>query len=240
MKTSKAILLTTRQPLIVVRSVVEIQGKTTPHPLIIVLPICLTHGLALLSHYFKSITYVCSVIFSLQRRCMVCYVAISDPRCFLPVTAYSTTPCLSCKLNVRNSSKCVILIPRSSFCSFGSPISFVLDESHWHTSMRKSLHLCSLCLHQWRVTLPLTVWSLGVAVLFQIAPSWKWCPVWAPLWPIRRPCTPHQPGKSQLPCNQHWPCTAHVIHTTNQANRTCTARPTHTTYITLNRHTTVH
>ena len=36
-----------------------------------VLPICLTHGLthALLSHYFKSITHVCSVIFSLQRRC---------------------------------------------------------------------------------------------------------------------------------------------------------------------------
>ena len=29
-----------------------------------------THGLALLSHYFKSITFVCSVIFPLQRRCM--------------------------------------------------------------------------------------------------------------------------------------------------------------------------
>ena len=29
-----------------------------------------THGLALVSHYFKSITCVCSVIFSLQRHCM--------------------------------------------------------------------------------------------------------------------------------------------------------------------------
>ena len=35
-----------------------------------VLHISLTHGLALLSHYFKSITCVCSVIFSLQRCCI--------------------------------------------------------------------------------------------------------------------------------------------------------------------------
>ena len=35
-----------------------------------VLPICFTHGLALLSHDFKSSTCVCSVIFSLQMCCM--------------------------------------------------------------------------------------------------------------------------------------------------------------------------
>ena len=35
-----------------------------------VLPICFTHGLALLSHCFKSITCVYSVMFSLQRCCM--------------------------------------------------------------------------------------------------------------------------------------------------------------------------
>ena len=58
-----------------------------------VLPICFTHGLALRSHYFKSSTCVCSVIFSLQRRCMgmVCCVATSDPRSFLLVTIYGTT-----------------------------------------------------------------------------------------------------------------------------------------------------
>ena len=51
------------------------------------LPICFTHGLALLSHYFKSSTCVCSVIFSLQRRCMGVLCC-----CFrLPVTMYGTT-----------------------------------------------------------------------------------------------------------------------------------------------------
>ena len=50
-----------------------------------VLPICHTHVLALLSHDFKSVTYVYSVIFSLQRWCTGC------PRCFLPATGYGTT-----------------------------------------------------------------------------------------------------------------------------------------------------
>ena len=34
---------------------------------------------------------VCSVIFSLQRRCTGCRVPFSDPRCFLPVAVYGTT-----------------------------------------------------------------------------------------------------------------------------------------------------
>ena len=38
-----------------------------------------------------SITCVCSVICSLQRRCMECCVAFSDPRCSLLVTMYGTT-----------------------------------------------------------------------------------------------------------------------------------------------------
>ena len=51
-----------------------------------VFPMCHTHVLALLSHYFKSVTCVYSVVFSLQRRCTGCHVPFSDPRCFVPVT----------------------------------------------------------------------------------------------------------------------------------------------------------
>ena len=56
-----------------------------------VFPICHTHVLALLSHYFKSVTCVYSVIFSLQRLCIWSRVPFSDPRCLLPVTVYGTT-----------------------------------------------------------------------------------------------------------------------------------------------------
>ena len=51
-----------------------------------------THmSFALLSHHFKSVTCVNSVIFSLQRRCTGCRLAFSDPRCFLPVAVYGIT-----------------------------------------------------------------------------------------------------------------------------------------------------
>ena len=53
--------------------------------------ICHTHFLALLSHYFKSVVCVYSVIFSVQRRCTGCRVPFSDARCFLPVTVCGTT-----------------------------------------------------------------------------------------------------------------------------------------------------
>ena len=49
-----------------------------------VVPICFTHGLALLSHYFKSITCVYSVIFSLQRRCMGVLCCYFRPKVFSP------------------------------------------------------------------------------------------------------------------------------------------------------------
>ena len=49
-----------------------------------VLPICFTHGLALLSHYFKSSTCVCSVIFSHQRRCMGVLCCNFRPKMFSP------------------------------------------------------------------------------------------------------------------------------------------------------------
>ena len=52
--------------------------------------LCVTQGIALLSHGFKSLTCMCSVIFSLQRRCMECCVAFSDPS-FLLVTMYGAT-----------------------------------------------------------------------------------------------------------------------------------------------------
>ena len=51
-------------------------------------PICHTHVLALLSHCFKSVTCVCSVIFTLQRWCTGFRAPFSDPRCVLP---YGTT-----------------------------------------------------------------------------------------------------------------------------------------------------
>ena len=56
-----------------------------------VFPICHTHTHALLSHYFRSVTCVYSVIFCLQRRCTGDCVPFSDPRCFLPVTMCGTT-----------------------------------------------------------------------------------------------------------------------------------------------------
>ena len=52
------------------------------------LPTCHTHFLALLSHHFKSVTCVYSVLFSLQRQCTGCCVAFPDPTCFLPSNAY--------------------------------------------------------------------------------------------------------------------------------------------------------
>ena len=58
---------------------------------VVCVPFCHTHVLALLSHYFESVTCVYPVIFSLQRRCTGCRVPFSDPRCFLPVTVYGTT-----------------------------------------------------------------------------------------------------------------------------------------------------
>ena len=48
------------------------------------LPICFTHGLALLFHYFKSITCVYSVMFSLQRRCMGVLCCYFRPKMFSP------------------------------------------------------------------------------------------------------------------------------------------------------------
>ena len=48
------------------------------------LPICFTHGLALLSQYYKSSTCVCSVIFSLQRHCMGVLCCHFRPKMFSP------------------------------------------------------------------------------------------------------------------------------------------------------------
>ena len=58
------------------------------------LPICFTHGLALLSHYFKSSTCVCSVISSLQRHCMGVLCCYFRPKMFSPGdhVQYHNTP----------------------------------------------------------------------------------------------------------------------------------------------------
>ena len=49
-----------------------------------VLPICFTHGLVLRSHYFKSITCVYFVMFSLQRRSMGVLCCYFRPKMFSP------------------------------------------------------------------------------------------------------------------------------------------------------------
>ena len=45
---------------------------------------CFTHGLALLSHYFKSTTCVYAVMFSFQRRCMDVLCCYFRPKMFSP------------------------------------------------------------------------------------------------------------------------------------------------------------
>ena len=159
------------------------------------LPIYFTHGLALLSHYFKSITCVYSVMFSLQRRCMGVLCCYFRPKMFSPgdrvqyhshtlgahvlATVMGPSPngpqfchiqhirpggvtpvqpcaplppphqpvqhtaCLSCKLSMCNSV--LFLYPEVLYSSFGSLITFVLDESHWHCINAKvASHVFSL------------------------------------------------------------------------------------------------
>ena len=56
-----------------------------------VFPICYTQVLALLSHYFESVTCVYSVIFSLKRQCTGCRVPFFGSKMLLPATMYGTT-----------------------------------------------------------------------------------------------------------------------------------------------------
>ena len=56
-----------------------------------------THGLAMVSHYFKSSTCVCSVIFSLQRRCVDC--------CFFRPNMFSPGGCVWYYSHTRRLSK---------------------------------------------------------------------------------------------------------------------------------------
>ena len=85
----------------------------------------------------------------------MCCVATSDPRCFLPVTMYGTThahlvhmcwPLLwglllgqcntprACHANRACATIQSVLFsyPEVLYRSFGSSITFVLDETHWH------------------------------------------------------------------------------------------------------------
>ena len=114
------------------------------------------------SHYFKSVTCVCSVIFFLQRRCTGCCVPFSDPRCFLPVTVYGTT-------HTHLVHMCWLLLwglhqMGSMFCHIRcmrpGGVTQVDHESAQLSRLEavviassKSLHLCSVCLHQWRAPL---------------------------------------------------------------------------------------
>ena len=136
------------------------------------------HGLALLTHYFKSVTCVYSVMFSLQRRCTGCRVPFSDPRCFLPVTVYGTTHAhlvhmyLPLLWGLRHVGRSFATSGTYTVVGSLQWIMRVLNSqgSRLHPSLQSRptlppcprdpkrrhsphspLHLCSVCFHQWRV-----------------------------------------------------------------------------------------
>ena len=106
--------------------------------------------LAFLSHYFKPNTSLCSVIFSLQIRCTGVLCCYFGPKMFLPVTVYGTThPHL---VHMYWPLSWALHQMGHSFATFGTYILVVCWMNHIGTaSTQKSPHLCSLCLHQWRV-----------------------------------------------------------------------------------------
>ena len=120
------------------------------------LPICFTHGLALLSHYFKSITCVYSVMFSLQRRCMGVLCCYFRPKMFSPgdrVRCHSRTLGAHVLATVMGPSPngpqfCHIrafLYPEVLYHSFGSLMTFVLDKSHLlHINAKVASHVFPL------------------------------------------------------------------------------------------------
>ena len=61
------------------------------------------------------------------------------------------TLCLLCKLNMCNSSKCAILVPRSSLPFLWTPNNICYMNHVGRASTQKSLHLCSVCLQWWGV-----------------------------------------------------------------------------------------
>ena len=166
------------------------------------LPICFTHGLALLSQYYKSSTCVCSVIFSLQRRCMGVLCCHFRPKMFSPgdhvryhsrtlgahvlativgpspngpqfchiryIRPGGVTPVDHESAQLSRLEAVAVESPKSPespdvtpmspqpqtpapsyaevlYRSFGSSITFVLDETHWHRINAKvASHVFSL------------------------------------------------------------------------------------------------
>ena len=100
-------------------------------------PHCHTYVLALLSHYFQSVTCVYSAIFSLQRRCTGCTRAkpapkqagqVAQPAAKAAARQKKTAPCSSASSSlagathpVCNSSKWAILVPRNSLPFLWTP-----------------------------------------------------------------------------------------------------------------------
>ena len=100
------------------------------------------------------------MIFSLQRRCTGCRVPFSDPRCFLLVTVYGTS-------HAHLVHMCWPLLwgLHQMGNNFATCSTYTLGGATQvdHESVQlsrlepvvvaspKSLHLCSVCLHQWRV-----------------------------------------------------------------------------------------
>ena len=89
------------------------------------------------------------------------------------------TLCLLCKLNMFNCSKCAILIPRSSLPFLWTPNNVTCLYNHVHrASLQKSLHMCSACLHQWRVPqvalkYPCNLPSPGGTITWRPPPPWQ-------------------------------------------------------------------
>ena len=170
------------------------------------LPICFTHGLALLSQYYKPSTCVCSVIFSLQRHCMGVLCCHFRPKMFSPgdhvryhsrtlgahvlativgpspngpqfchiryIRPGGVTPVDHESAQLSRLEAVAFESPKSPespdvtpmspqpqtpaqptqpTMAFGSSITFVLDETHWHHINAKVAYTCPLCLRQWRV-----------------------------------------------------------------------------------------
>ena len=121
------------------------------------------------------------MIFSLQSRCTGCRVPFSDPRCFLPVTVYGTTHahlvhmCWPLLWGLHQMGRCFatfgtyalvgslqwimsLLNSRLEAVVGGSPslqsrrtLPPCLRNAKCRHSPHSPLHLCSVCLHRWRV-----------------------------------------------------------------------------------------
>ena len=126
-------------------------------------PSALRMALHCFSHYFKSSTCVCSVIFSLQRRCMGVLCCYFRPKMFTPVdhesARLSRLEAVALESPKSPESRDVTPLapqpqttaqphtyPEVLYRSFGSSITFVLDEAHWHQRESRFTRVLFACI----------------------------------------------------------------------------------------------